>query len=156
MYIGNVNELSFTQVLHPKIREIFSTVQACLETSTAEGRYEVEGDNAFFMVVSDHTHPGDERIPECHRQYLDIQWLLEGDESYGVGIETFQNIDDDQFDEKDIAFSRQVKDERYVTLSRGDFIVFYPGQPHRPLVAPHDMPGPIKKVIVKINKDILQ
>ena len=155
MFIATQAELSFTRALHPKLVSLINQVFDKVNSGLEDGRYALEGDNAFFMLVHDQTHLISERIPECHRQYLDVQSLLEGEETFGYSTQPFTGLDNDMLAEKDLAFSLQLQNERFVTLGAGDLIVFYPGQPHRPLVAVNDTPAPIRKAIIKVHKDIL-
>ncbi|MBF9000902.1 MULTISPECIES: YhcH/YjgK/YiaL family protein [Vibrio] len=156
MFIGNIAQPSFHNALSPTLVKLIQQVTTRLANeSLANGKYELADDNAFFMLVDDQTHLIKERTPECHQQYLDVQLLLEGEETFGYSTETFIALEQDFLAEKDLAFSNQLKNERFITLGAGDFVVFYPGQPHRPLVAVRDTPAPIRKVIIKVHKDIL-
>ena len=47
------------------------------------GRYELDGDNIFYMVQSYDTDP-DKTISEAHKKYIDIQYMVEGEEIIGV------------------------------------------------------------------------
>ena len=42
------------------------------------GRYELDGDNIFYMVQSYDTDP-DKTISEAHKKYIDIQFMGEGE-----------------------------------------------------------------------------
>ncbi len=152
--IGNLNQLTFTSYLAPTLQQIIVTVKAQLENGIENGKYPIEEDKVFFFVVDDHTQPLRERRAEIHDQYLDVQILLEGEEMFGYSLHPFSSIQDDQLADKDVAFSRAVVDEKHVTLVPGDFIIFYPGQPHRPLIAV-TRPMPVKKAVIKVHKNLL-
>ena len=86
---------------------------------------------------------------ECHRKYIDIQFIAEGIEQIG-----FRNIDNmkvitEYNPEKDIAFLSGEGD--YVTLGKGSFGIFFPQDAHQPKVAPNNTPGPVRKVVIKIK-----
>jgi len=152
--IGNLNQLTFTSYLTPMLKQIIATVKAQLESGIENGKYPIEEDQAFFLVVDDHTQPLRERRAEIHAQYLDVQILLEGEEMFGYSLHPLTSIEDDQLADKDVAFSRVVVDEKHVALKPGDFIVFYPGQPHRPLIAA-TRPMPVRKAVIKVHKNLL-
>ena len=42
-----------------------------------DGRYELDGDRVFANLMSYETKPANE-LPEAHREYIDIQFLVEG------------------------------------------------------------------------------
>ncbi len=152
MFVGNSSQLEFTQCLAPELRQIIAQVVERLKSPIEEGRYELQGDSAFFMVVNDHTQLLAQRKSECHSRYLDVQMLLEGKETFGYSTLPYLGLDEDLLAEKDVAFSEQIQQEKFVTLQAGDFVVFPPGQPHRPLVAVNDEPQPVRKVIIKVDK----
>lgn len=155
MFVGKLSHLEFTQTLTPKLKEIISTVKNKLSSPIDDGTYKLDGDNVFFIVVNDHTQLQEIRRAECHRRYLDVQILLEGHETFGYSVEPFVALDDDLLDEKDLAFSTQLKKEHYADLSAGDFIIFAANQPHKPLIATNRKPMPVRKAIIKIDKDVL-
>nr|WP_086937867.1 YhcH/YjgK/YiaL family protein [Thaumasiovibrio occultus] len=155
MYIGNLEQLDFISYLSPELQKIIAIVKDKLSMPLEAGKHELYGDNAFFILADDHTQLLEERRSEAHRDYLDVQIVLEGEETFGYSLSKFAAIEDDQLDERDLSFSSQVIDERFITLTPGEFIIFYPGQPHRPLVATDKGPAPVRKAIIKVNKRFL-
>ena len=105
--------------------------------------------------MNDKTELKENRRSEIHHKYLDVQLILEGIETFGYSEYPLLSIEDDDRAEKDIAFSNDVKDEEFVTLTAGEFIIFNPKQPHRPLVAVDDKPAAVKKLIIKVNSALL-
>ena len=52
--------------------------------------------------------------------------------------------------EKDIAFLAEGQQEKTVILNEGDFVVFYPGEVHKPLCAV-GAPALVRKAVVKMQ-----
>lgn len=154
MFVGKTSQLEFAAFLSPELKKIIASVLDRLETPLENGRHDIDGDKAFFMLVDDNTQQLSVRKSECHTRYLDVQILLEGEESFGYSLEPYKGLDEDFLDEKDVAFSEQMEQEHFATLTSGEFIVFYPGQPHRPLVAVDGKPAPVRKAIIKVDKSI--
>ncbi|WP_165312742.1 YhcH/YjgK/YiaL family protein [Vibrio ziniensis] len=152
MFVGKTSQLEFAGFLAPELKKIIASVLDRLETPLENGRHEIEGANAYFMLVNDHTQLLEQRKSECHSRYLDVQILLEGNESFGYSLTPYKGLDEDMLAEKDLAFSEQMDVEHFAKLTAGEFIVFYPGQPHRPLVAVDDKPMPVRKVVIKVDK----
>ncbi|EKO3407435.1 YhcH/YjgK/YiaL family protein [Vibrio fluvialis] len=158
MFIGKTSQLEFAQCLSPKLLPLIRQALAQLNEAEmhgspmATGRHDLDGDNAFFFIMNDHTQLLAERKSECHRRYLDVQILLEGRETFGYSLTPFNGLDEDMLDERDLAFSEQLNDELFVSIQAGEFIVFYPGQPHRPLIATEDEPMPVRKMVIKVDK----
>ncbi len=76
--------------------------------------------------MEDHTQPLALRRSECHARYLDVQILPQGRERFGYSLAPFNALDEDLLATRDVAFSAQLVEERFVDLAAGDFIVFYP------------------------------
>ena len=55
----------------------------------------------------------------------------------------------DRLAEKDIAFLAEGQQEKTVILNEGDFVVFYPGEVHKPLCAV-GAPAKVRKAVVKM------
>ena len=155
MYIGNLTQLDFTSSLSTKLRDILLDVKERIRLPLSNGKYVVTGDDVFFIVVDDNTQPLELRRSEIHRNYLDVQIVLEGEEVFGYSLQKFESIEEDLLDDKDVAFSERVINEQFVKVTSNEFVIFYPGQPHRPLIAADSGPTSVRKVIIKIHKDFL-
>lgn len=140
--------------LHPVIIEIIQKVKEQTIENTEVGNYPLPDESVYF-IVDDKTELKENRRSEIHHKYLDVQLILEGTETFGYSEYPLLSIEDDYLEEKDIAFSNDVKDEQFVTLEAGEFIIFNPKQPHRPLVAVNDKPAAVKKLIIKVNSALL-
>ncbi|MGR6832110.1 YhcH/YjgK/YiaL family protein [Aliivibrio wodanis] len=140
--------------LHPVIIEIIQKVKEQTIENTEVGNYPLPDESVYF-IVNDKTELKENRRSEIHHKYLDVQLILEGTETFGYSDYPLLSIADDYLEEKDIAFSNDVQDEQFVTLEAGEFIIFNPKQPHRPLVAVDDKPAAVKKLIIKVNSALL-
>jgi len=110
------------------------------------GTYTVSS-NQIFAVISHETgrRPEEVKLLECHRKYIDIQYVINGDESIGwsprAGLEN--SIDYDE--EKDIEFFKGMP-QSIIRISPGSFVLFFPTDAHSPLIGN----GPIHKVVMKV------
>ena len=111
------------------------------------GRYELDGDNIFYMVQSYDTDP-DKTIAEAHKKYIDIQCLFAGQEIIGVAqLEDGMSTVEDK-PENDVWFY-DCKTQP-LTLGAGEFMVLYPNDLHCPGVAV-DGAANCRKVVVKVK-----
>jgi YhcH/YjgK/YiaL family protein len=118
-------------------------------SSVEPGRYEIDGDNLFALVQKYKSLPKEQGKWECHRKYIDIQFIAEGSEQIG-----FNNVDKmktltEYNAEKDIAFLDGEGDT--LTLTRNYYGIFFPEDAHKPKLAPDNKPGEVKKVVMKIK-----
>ncbi|WP_087112770.1 YhcH/YjgK/YiaL family protein [Parendozoicomonas haliclonae] len=149
MYKGELSSFESSCDLPEAVANIICDVRTRLNQQQEPGHYSVDGDDVFYFIVNDHTQLLAERKSECHKKYIDVQIVLDGEESFGYSLQPFNSLAEDYLQEKDLAFSEDIVDEKFVTVSAGEFVVFDTMQPHRPLVAP-DQPAPIKKAVIKI------
>ena len=112
------------------------------------GRYELDGDNIFYMVQSYDTDP-DKTISEAHKKYIDIQYMVEGEEIIGVADISEDKELTEAKEENDVWFY-DCKTEPLV-LSTGKYMVLYPNDLHCPGVATKGKALTCRKVVVKVK-----
>lgn len=120
--------------------------------SSAEGRYEVQGEDLYFVVQEYQTQPIEKGLLEIHRRYLDIQYIVSGREC--IGYHPFDGLTEEQpYDgEKDIAFYRLHGATSRIVMEEGMFAIFWPHEPHMP-GRMADIPEKVKKIVVKIRME---
>ena len=67
---------------------VYTALQFLAETDFSKvelGRYELQGDDIFYMVQQYETDP-DKTISEAHKKYIDIQFMVDGEEIIGVFV----------------------------------------------------------------------
>ena len=112
------------------------------------GRYELDGDDIFYMVQSYETDP-DKTIAEAHEKYIDIQCMLSGEEIIGVAPISTEKTLTQAKAENDVWFY-ECKTEP-LTLFAGRFMVLYPNDLHCPGVAVNGDASQCHKVVVKVK-----
>ena len=119
--------------------------------SLPNGRYELDGENAYAMVQEAMLKPWGTGRPEVHHEYFDIQLPLSGEETIGVG--RFDPAILGDFDEeKDIGFYDDASVEP-LTLRPGEFAVLYPETcAHAPCCSEDAAGMTIRKIVVKVRK----
>ena len=120
-------------------------------TDLEPGRYELDGNKIFVLVQKYDTLTKDQGKWECHRKYIDIQYIAEGIEQIGFSNISNMKITTEYNPEKDVAFLSG--DGDVVTLTKGSYGIFFPEDAHQPKLAPENKPGAVKKVVVKIRVD---
>ncbi|NNJ54898.1 MAG: YhcH/YjgK/YiaL family protein [Bacteroidia bacterium] len=113
------------------------------------GTFEIDGKDVFAIVQEYKTKPQEECIIEAHYKYIDIQFIIQGQESIGVTHLTNQTPYEVN-KENDYAFYKTKT--ALVPLSAGMFAVFYPSDIHQPCIAVGS-PEKVKKVVVKVRLD---
>lgn len=117
------------------------------------GRYEIDGDDIYAMIQKQTTAAPENKKAESHYKYIDIQYLICGEEMQGVaplpeGKEREEHL------ERDVMYYPEVPGENFIHLQPGDFAVYFTNDIHRPNCVP-DESMEIKKVVLKIREAIL-
>lgn len=156
MFTAHIDDLAHIHALPHRLRHYLAQALALLATQPAAGKYELDGERAFLILADDHTAPIEERRLEIHARYLDVQLLLSGEELMGYRPRrASQQPDDDRLATQDLALFNQLEGEQFLILRPGDFVIFWPGDAHRPLCAVTS-PMPIRKAILKVDAGMLR
>lgn len=118
------------------------------------GVYEIQGKELYAQVFDAQTGPAEEKRPEVHEKYLDVQFLASGVERLGFTKDTGAYEVDERIDERDLIFYKKVEHEGFIESVPGCFCVFFPSDVHRPAVASGE-PMTVRKVVVKVSIDLL-
>lgn len=147
MIVGNIHHLQ--SWLPQELREAIEHIKAHVSETTEKGKHDIDGNRLFYLISEDMTEPFEKRRAEYHARYLDIQIVLKGQEGMTFSTLPAGTPKTDWLAEKDIAFLPEGEQEKTVILNEGDFVVFYPGEVHKPLCAV-GAPAQVRKAVVKL------
>lgn len=120
-----------------------------------DGIYPLRGDDLFVNVHGYTTLPPTEARFESHRRYVDLQYMIEGQEYIDCHPTGPLSADGSYDEDKDLLFHRPAQPQISLPMTPGAFAVFYPEDAHRPKVH-MDTPAPLRKLVVKIALPLLQ
>ena len=111
-------------------------------------KYYIDAENVYANVQTYETK--EDALYESHREYIDIQYMIKGEEK--VGVTDIQNCNSTvAYDmEKDLEFFEYTGREEYLTLSSGEFLVLFPQDAHKPSIS-ISKKSIVKKVVVKVR-----
>jgi len=133
--------------LHPGLDKALDFLARPDLADLPDGRQEIDGDNVFANLAS-YTTKAENPTPENHKKYIDVFYLLEGEEEVAVapleemGAETLANP------EGDIWFHEG--SGVHLPLGDGRILVLFPGDAHAPSIGPNG-PAPARKAVVKVK-----
>jgi biofilm protein TabA len=136
--------------LTPSIRKAIEFLRKARGQELADGRVEIDGDTVYALVQSYETIAGSEAVFEAHRRYVDIQYIVSGDELIGWALLERLSVTTPYDEGKDICFgSVPPGDITRVRLGAGQLAVLYPTDAHAPKLAVQKT-VPVKKIVVKV------
>lgn len=116
------------------------------------GRHEIDGDEVFANVVEYITVPWNEAKYEAHKNYTDIQYVIDGTEIMTFAPVSELKVSVPYDSDKDVMFFDDSNPGLQVAAKAGQYMIFNPWDGHKPKAA-NGTPAPIKKVIVKIKEN---
>lgn len=146
MIISHIEDAGRVECLHPLFAQLFDYVRTHDLLHAPLGRITLDGDRLFINNSNPECVCREEQVLEVHRRYIDVHFLLEGEEIIGwkplrdVG-EPSQPYDED----KECALYNEPA-QTYVTLIPGQLAIVWPEDPHAPIIGK----GKIRKAIAKV------
>jgi len=124
-----------------------------LVRNATPGKYEVDGENLFYIVDEYETKPVEEGRLEIHRKYLDIQYIVSGEEC--IGVAPLEGLTEEtRYDgQRDLAFYEYEPSISKLHLNQGMFAIFWPNEPHMPCRRIGNTSEKVKKIVVKVRME---
>ena len=132
--------------IHPRLDRVLELLTPDYLASVGTERRELEGEALFVTRFDVSTVTDEARLFEYHRRYLDVFTLAEGCERVDIarpGALTLREQSGDYWGCSGEA-------EQSVILRPGRFLVLFPGDAHRPGMAPAQ-PEAISRIVFKIR-----
>lgn len=148
MIKDHINNAHRYDDLHPNFRSVLEILQSLNLDALQAGHIELDGKYVYININTTKSTTKEEARLESHRQYIDIQMPLTGCETFGVrpNQECLSPIGD--FDtERDIVFYEDAP-SKFITLSKGEFVIFFPDDAHAPCI---DTADNHLKLVVKVS-----
>ncbi|MBI5878524.1 MAG: YhcH/YjgK/YiaL family protein [Chloroflexi bacterium] len=116
--------------------------------SIAPGRYEIDGDRLFVLIMDYNTKAREQAFWEAHRNYYDIQYVLKGVER--MGFASLANLQAGAYDEsKDFVPAEGPGDN--ILVPAGSFAIFAPQDAHIPSLNAGAESTAVRKIVVKVK-----
>lgn len=112
------------------------------------GKYIIDGDNVYAMVTDAPSKEFDKSAWESHKNYIDLHYLIKGEEKIGVAPVATATVVNQYDAVKDVA--NYNAEGKYYIAGPGEFFLFFPGDVHRPNIKV-DGYDSVKKLVIKIR-----
>ena len=147
MIIDTLENSSRYECLHPRFKAALEFLKRPDIEATPIGRLELDGTLLFALTQEYETKPIHDGKLEAHKKYIDIQFIVSGEEFIGYAPLKSQPSAKPFDAEKDIGF---YDGEAWFTLLRkGMFAIFFPQDAHLP-GRYTEKPVQVKKIVIKI------
>ena len=150
MIVDKIENAHLYAGLSGKIAKALEILKDTDFAKKTDSRYDVDGDNLFYIVERYETNPVEQGRLEAHKKYIDVQFIAGGEEMLGYYPLDKLQIEQPYDEQKDIAFYKVPGKISSVNLEAGMFCVLFPQDAHMPC---RQLAGPanVLKVVVKVK-----
>lgn len=148
---ASINKRNFAIYYHKNPRhwdQAFTFLKTADLKNLPLGKQELEGEHLFITVAEYMGKEKSEALYESHKKYIDIQYIIEGEEIIGLTTLDKVKVVNPYDEEKDIAFY-EFEGGDYLKATPKNFFLFFPEDVHRPSIKTDKNPL-IRKIVVKI------
>jgi len=150
MIIDKLDNAYLYRNLGERINKAFDYIAKTDLKNLQPGKYEIDGENIFALISEYQTKPESEGRLEAHRKYIDVQFVISGEELMGYSPLENQSILEPYKEENDIIFFRGEKS--FTKVSSGMFAIFFPADVHMPGISINES-AYVKKLVIKVRTD---
>lgn len=134
--------------INPNFKKAFEFLKRVDLKDLAAGRYEIDSDDIFALVQTYETVYLESKDYEVHKKYIDVQYMVNGEENMGFSQIDSLNVKNSYNDESDAMIMEG--DKVLYKLREGEFFIFFPEEPHMPGII-KDEKREVKKIVIKIK-----
>lgn len=148
MIYGNIKNKDEYSFLPQNLKKCFDYIQNNDLSKLEKGSYEIENKDLFVNIVEYETTTEDNRFWEAHKNYLDLHFIINGEEIINVNF--IDNMEQKPFVEQDDFLPLEGDKKTSVVLQKDDFLICYPNDAHMTAIQVEN-PTNIKKAIFKVK-----
>jgi len=149
MILDRLNQAARYHQTHPGFAAAFAALAKPGLAELPSGKHVLDGDRLYLMVNRDPGRGQGGAKLEAHRNYIDIQLTLAGQEVIGwKSLDECRDCSEPYTAERDVAFWAD-RPESWFAVPPGKFAVFFPADVHAPLGGD----GDLLKIVVKVAVD---
>ena len=148
MIIDKIENAHLYKNISERISKSFEYIRTTDLKNLPAGRYPIDGENIFALVSEYQTKLEPEGKLEAHKKYIDVQYVISGEELMGYVPLGNQQILEPYKEENDIVF--YTGDNSFTKVSEGMFAIFFPEDVHMPGIA-SSKSSSVKKLVIKVR-----
>ena len=135
--------------LEERIRKAVEYIKK-IDFEKVDGQRVVVEEGFYFFAQTYTTKYPEEVFYEAHKNYVDIQYIVEGTELIQTAPVGKLEVETPYSAEKDIGFYRNNRDAATFVLTAGGYAVLYPADAHKPGIC-EKKPSVVRKIVGKIK-----
>lgn len=150
MVLDKIENQELYSNIHKDFKKVFDFIKSNDLENIELGKHIIEGENVFVVVMEYTTQDVFECKMETHKKYIDIQYMINGEEHIGVSSLHDETPTTPYDEEGDFMFYTLPALPK-IQLKKEHFAIFFPDDIHQTMIQ-IDSPKPIRKAVFKILK----
>lgn len=150
MVLTNPSNVDAYASLNPHFPAAFAALREMAAGNCPTGRYPVLEDTVFINVLEYDTHPAQGALMEVHRSYIDVMWVVSGQEQIGICPVEEMAVTKAYDPAGDAALGTLAEGSTTLRMVPGSVCILFPEDAHAPgLDAPET--NHVRKLIAKVR-----
>lgn len=151
MILTTTQDLKRYEAMHPLFAKTFAALEQLAALPFTAGRHEVDGDAVYINAAEYDTKQAESSCMEHHRRYIDVMWMVSGEETIGVcPVSALTEFTKPYTAEIDAALAKLPAVYTEVKIGAGDVVILFPEDGHAPAM---ELSGTahVQKFIAKVE-----
>lgn len=152
MIVDTLNNLDLYAHISPRLAKALAHLAETDFTRLEVGNYELEGKDLFVIVNDYETKPREVEPFEVHKRYIDLQYVVSGEEEFGY-LPLADQLPSMAYHEKhdyaEFDYETNKNEAAFIPLKAGMFAIFFPDDMHMPGTSA--IPNKVRKVVIKVK-----
>ena len=149
MVIDTLENAGYYSSLNEGIQKAFHYLNTTDLNAIAPGKYAIDGDVLFAIVQEYNTLATTNEEMEAHKKYIDVQYMIKGEELVGHGVFIGQPRSKEYNAKEDFMLFPD-QPSFFTKMAAGTFMIFFPTDMHMPCIKVNEAIT-VKKVVVKVK-----
>ena len=133
MIYGSLKSADRYAAAFPDVAKALSVIKEYTAENFADGKRVIDGDDIFLNLFGYETKAKEEKIFEAHRKYIDVMYVVDGEETVLVkDTAALTKITKEYEDKDDYLLGALDADASAIRLFPGMFLVLFPEDAHAP------------------------
>lgn len=151
MIVDKIENYHLYSGIHKHFKKAFDFILENDLKTIALGKHQILNDDIFAIVMEYSTQTADLCKSETHKNYIDIQYMIHGEEHVGFTTLHQQKPTTPYNTEGDFMFY-DLENLPEFKLSSSHFAIFFPDDIHKTMIQTMEEPNHLRKVVIKVRK----
>ena len=151
MIIDNLKNCELYFGVNKNFEKAFEFIKKACNENLPVGKYEIDGKDVYAMVQEYDTKPEENGKFEGHRKYIDIQFIVSGEEKMELMDISKAVAKTEYNEERDFLFFENTDKANKTVFTGGEYGIFFPWDIHKPGLSAKAESNAVRKIVVKVK-----